>query len=424
MDGVRSEFALKARYIFPVEGKPIVDGVISISGKRIVAVGENVFSQPPIDVGNVAIIPGLTNAHTHLEFSDLAAEIGKPGISFTEWIREVVTHRKRRSADTPNVEALRRRMDRAVRQGIWESVRSGVTMLGEIGTNQTCDRFPVATPIDCTVFRETIAFDREKADDAFGELAAWTDSPRIEYRRGLSPHAPYTVHPDLIDRMCRYSKQTKTPLAMHLAESFEELELLNSGCGPFVALLQDLDAWDASVIPRGISVGWYLKTLAKSHHSLVIHGNFLTEEEMLFIAAQAERMTVVYCPRTHAFFAHGQYPLKEMLGCGVPVAIGTDSKASNPDLNLLAEMCFVREHHPEVKGSEILRMGTLNGARALGQSQLTGSLASGKRADLALVNLSDETANDPHDLLLAESETAVRVLSGGRLIEPMSMLVD
>ena len=119
--------------------------------------------------------------------------------------------------------------------------------------------------------------------------------------------------------------------------------------------------------PAGSPAAWTIcGCLASAHRALVIHGNYLDDEEIAFLAANAARMTVVYCPRTHDWFAHGAYPLEKMLAAGVTVALGTDGRGSSPDLSLLAEMRFAARRHPAVGLDRILQMGTILGAQGLG----------------------------------------------------------
>jgi cytosine/adenosine deaminase-related metal-dependent hydrolase len=149
----------------------------------------------------------------------------------------------------------------------------------------------------------------------------------------------------------------------------------------------------------------HLWELSFADRALVIHGNYLDDDELAFLAARSERMAVVYCPRTHDFFGHRRYPLEKALAAGVNVAIGTDSRASNPDLSVLAELRFVAAHYPEVPRDTILRLGTLSGARALGLGRI-GCLEAGAFADLTVVRLPQREAVDPHDLVL-ESDLPV-----------------
>jgi aminodeoxyfutalosine deaminase len=163
------------------------------------------------------------------------------------------------------------------------------------------------------------------------------------------------------------------------------LRLLAEHAGPLVELLASLGAWFPSALPRGLRPLDYLETLQNAHRALVIHGNYLSTEEIEFIAARRERMSVVYCPRTHAYFGHERYPLWKMLVAGARVAVGTDSRASNPDLSVLAELRHINRRHRRVAPAKILEMGTLAAAEALGIDADYGSIAVGKRAAFAVI---------------------------------------
>ena len=138
---------------------------------------------------------------------------------------------------------------------------------------------------------------------------------------------------------------------------------------------------------------------ASAPRSLVIHGNYLDYDERAFLATHRDRMSLVYCPRTHAYFLHPPYPLAEMLAGGIQMALGTDSRASNPDLNMLAEMRHIARTHSETDPQEILRLGTLAGATALGRYKETGSITPGKLANLIAVSASGNRHDQPDDVL-------------------------
>jgi cytosine/adenosine deaminase-related metal-dependent hydrolase len=123
-------------------------------------------------------------------------------------------------------------------------------------------------------------------------------------RPGLSPHAPYTVSPQIVQSVCQLSAAERFPVAMHLAESREELELLATHRGRLVEVLQSLSAWHPEALPMGLRPLDYLQWLATAQRALVIHGNYLASDEIEFLAGHHEQMSVVYCPRTHAYFAH------------------------------------------------------------------------------------------------------------------------
>jgi cytosine/adenosine deaminase-related metal-dependent hydrolase len=232
---------------------------------------------------------------------------------------------------------------------------------------------------------------------------------------GISPHATYTVHPQVLDSLVHLARERHVPLAMHLAESREELELLHSGRGPFRSLLADLNAWNPAPDARYRSIVQYLEALSHAPRALVIHGNYLSDAEHEFLADNSATMSVVYCPRTHAYFGHDAYPLETMLNLGVHVAIGTDSRASNPDLDLWAELKFVQARHRQIEPSTLLSLATRHGAKALGVEADVGTLEPGKFANLAVVALT-AGAGDPHERLWADDSRVVdTVLRGQRL---------
>jgi cytosine/adenosine deaminase-related metal-dependent hydrolase len=352
----------RARWVFPITEPPIARGVVTLEANsgQVLAFGDKAEGKRVIDLENVAVLPGLVNAHTHLEFSDLACPLGEPGIPFPAWIRRVIDHRRRGAAAE---DFAQRRID-AIRQGIEESRRAGVAAIGEIATpGFPAEVFGSENP-RATLFLELLGLAPEREAALLEQAEAHLASPSIV--SGLSPHAPYTVSPDLVRAACALSKRFAAPLAMHLAESWEEIELLQSHSGGLVELLSELGAWHPGAIPRGIEPRQYLELLAQAHRALVIHGNFLQPDDWKFLAERRDHMTLVHCPRTHAFFGRGKFPLREMLDAGVCVALGTDSRASNPDLHLFAEMQQVFREQPEVSGDEILKLGTVQGAAALG----------------------------------------------------------
>lgn len=389
---------LKARYVFPVTSAPIPDGTVTIEGTRIV--GLRGAAQGTVrDLGNVAILPGLVNAHTHLEFSDLRAPLGPPGMGFVQWIEAVIRFRREAAERPPN----------AVELGLRESSRSGVTALGEIAQPGFDHKAFRASRLDATVFVELIAPTRDRINDALNAAALheMLRGLRRVYRSGLAPHAPYSVHPELLRDLLLVKLTHQAPIAFHLAESREELELLRLGTGPFREFLSRIEGWSPAMIPRGTRPLDYLRLLSKAKRALVIHGNYLDEEETALVAEQSDRMAVVYCPRTHAYFGHDPYPLARYLSAGVVVGLGTDSRASSPDLSILSEMRFVARHYPAVSPRQVIRLGTLDAARVLGLEKSIGSLSARKYADLAIVRLPDRDAKDPHELLFDSDEPVV-----------------
>ena len=399
-----SKFALQARWVFPVEAPPIAGGVVTIEEERIVAVGTQADAGVAVqDLGDVVLLPGFVNAHTHLEFSDQAEPLGRPGMPLPEWIRLVIANRKQQSDG-----AL------AFSIGCQESLQSGVTSIGEIATSPCHDDGLDGLP-ELVAFQEVIGFSTARIESVFAELQQRLQPEQAVCRLGISPHAPYTVHPELLAKLVALASQRKLPVAMHLAESREELQLLSNNAGPFRELLEERSMWDACVFAKKMQPLDYLQVLAQAPRALVVHGNFLSRIEIEYVAEHRDQMSIVYCPRTHAYFRHSDYPLQAMLDAGVSIAIGTDSRASNPDLNLLGELRYLARTFEGVSPETLLELGTLNGAEALGMADLVGSLAPGKLANFTAIEVDRSTSSPLAALLNGEQQPRETWLRGRKL---------
>lgn len=401
--------ALRARLVFPVSGPPIADCMVVVEGGKITAVGRNLTADRMDDLGDVAILPGLVNAHTHLEFSALPAPLGSAGMSLPQWLRQVMEQRP----TAPDA------AQRGVARGLAECMATGTTAVGEIATTdwRTSDSLPEIMPTTI-MFHESIGPTLARAQQAAAAAEAFlaAQSSRADILPALSPHAPYTVHPHLLSALVELSQRYRVPMAMHLAETREELELLHLSSGPFRELLESVNAWDPADDPRLASIVDYLAELARAPRALVIHGNYLDGEEIEFLSAHRQTMSVVYCPRTHDFFAHEPYPLARLLTAGVSMALGTDSRASNPDLSLFEEMKFAAGAHPQFSKATWLRLATIGGARALGLDERMGTIEPGKAANFAVVAPGDAPAEEPHELLFAPESRVVQTWIDGKVV--------
>lgn len=397
---------LRAKWILPVDRPPIENGLIEIVDGFITAVRNAVPHDTATDLEGVAILPGLVNAHTHLEFS-LVKEPFEPALPFTDWIRSLVAYRQQRAALTSSVQ------ENALSAGVVEAESTGTTLLGEIATSG-CDEaaLPNRSP-RIVAFRELIGLRPETVNSQIELAEQWLNRSCQRLTFGLSPHAPYSVAPELLRRSIELAKRFGAPVAMHLAETREELEFLAAGCGPFVEMLKSFGAWPEGGMPIGRRPLALLRVLADAPRALVVHGNYLAEDEIDFIAARPQ-MSVVYCPRTHEFFGHVAHPWRQLLASGANIALGTDGRGSNPDLSLWNEIVFLRERFPDVAPSTLLELGTLRGARALGCEHDYGTITVGKRADLILVPLAHSTASgDPLEDLIVPQRKIERTMCRG-----------
>ncbi len=329
--------------------------------QQIVEVGQGSAPADAEDLGDVALLPGLVNAHTHLEFSDCEAPIGEPGNPLYRWIGQVIAARA-----STTVEAKAN----AIAQGLRESAAAGVSLVGEIATlpceypSQSDDSKSNELP-ELVTFAETIGLSLPRGQERVAAAKRHLDE---QPNAAISPHAPYSTSRPLIEQCVELARQFRCPLAMHVAESPEERELLCVAGGPFAKTLKQLGVWDGALFPwEPEPFEWLIAKLAKAPRALLVHGNDLQTNEIATIA-EHPTLSVVYCPRTHAFFGYGEHPVEQLLQRGVRVALGTDSRASNPDLNLWREIQFLLKHRPDLDPQTVLGMGTLEGADALGRT--------------------------------------------------------
>lgn len=378
-------FAVTARWVFTAAGPPIRNGILVMNNGRVVATEQWGSRKPDQDFGNAAILPGLVNAHAHLDLTGMRA-LARPSPDFIGWLREVISHRRQRSPD---------QIAEDIREGIAESLRAGTTLIGDMSGDDSSWPELSDAPLRSIVFREMLGLTKDRAEQAWQAAQKWLGAclATPTCRPGLSPHAPYSARVSLI----RGAASTGLPIAIHLAETQAERELLVEHAGPFVPFLQELGVWD----PLGLakSPEHVIRLAGGSGPTLFVHANYLAAT-----AAIPDNASVVFCPRTHHAFGHSLHPAADLLARGVRVALGTDGLSSNPDLSILNEMRFLDARRPDLAGETILKMGTLWGAEALGWSDLCGSLAPGKSADFVVIPLSGPDPSDPHELWLGSAD--------------------
>ena len=346
------------------------------------------------DWGDFAILPRLVNAHTHLEFSALERPIGDAGISLARWIEQVVASRAETSQES---------RQEAIGRGLKELWGSGTLLAGEITTPPIS--YPRGAEIPKLVtFAEVLGLTKDRAAERLNAAAAHVIASS---NAAYSPHAPYSVSKEAIEATVRLAQTHDRIVAMHVAESPEERELLTDGTGPLAETLKSLGVWQAGRFPWGNDPFCQLiDRLAHVRSALLIHGNDLNEHELQYLRGR-QNITIVYCPRTHHFFRFKTHPVARLLAEGIRVALGTDSRASNPDLNLWREVQFLLQRRPDVEPDDVFRMATCNGAAALGYTRV-GAIATDWNGALGCVrtqaNKLDQLYRDlaEHDYFLID----------------------
>lgn len=376
-----------ASWVLPIADPPIKDGWVAVDRGRVVALGRAGRDHPGArhDLGSVAILPGLVNAHTHLELSYLRDQM-PPSREFVAWIRAVVAARRQR----PDPSALE--VMEGVEAGIAEAVRCGTALVGDISNTLVTFGPLTRSPLAAVVFYELIRFNAPDpegfVEDACRELDRFIETENV--RTSLAAHAPYSVAP-LVLRAIRRAVDLDSfaPCSVHLSESADEVEFIRNGGGAWRPFLEDVGAWDATWTPPGGSPVQFLDESGfLDGRVLAVHGVQMTKSDLARLASRGT--TLVSCPRSNGHTGAGAPPIADFYASGVRVAVGTDSLASTPDLNVFAELATMRALAPSVPASRLLDSATRQGARALGFDADYGTIEPGKQARLLAVSIPDD----------------------------------
>jgi cytosine/adenosine deaminase-related metal-dependent hydrolase len=371
-----------ADWILPITGPPIRDGVVTVQDGRIARVGRG-RAPDAMSLGQVAILPALVNAHTHLELSYLHGRV-PPSRSFNEWVMQLMALRRQfPQADAPPIL-------QAARQAIAQARASGTGLVGDVSNTLATVPLLREAGMPAHVFYELIGFHHPDPIGSVREARAAADGAGgdgIEVRVSLAPHAPYSVSPALFTAIrADVDAHAHGVTSVHLGESAAEVELLRNGTGPARVMLERLGVWTSEWRVPGASPTAYLESLGFLRpHTLVVHGVQFTGDDVARLKINGSPL--VSCPRSNTYVGAGTPPLDAFYAAGIPVAFGTDSLASVVDLNVFAELAEARHIAPAVPARDLLRSATLTGAEMLRFDHDYGSIQAGKRAALIAVRV-------------------------------------
>jgi len=415
---------LRARTVLPVSQPPIENGAVVISRNRIRAVGAwNDFSHHSplatghavIDLGDVILLPGLVNAHCHLDYTDMAGLLPPPK-TFTDWIHLMLAAK--------------------AQWGYAEYARSwlnGARMLLQTGTTTVADIETVpdllpevwkATPLRVFSFLEMTGIRARREPRAVlreaVEKIETLAHPRS--RAALSPHAPYSTLPELLRLSAREARKRKLPLTTHVAESAQEFEMFVHATGALHAWLKRNER-DMSDCGLGSPVEHLARNGVLAKKLLAVHANYLGPRDTALLAAR--KVSVVHCPRSHFYFKHRPFPLATLLKAGVNVCLGTDSLATvyktrreKPELNLFEEMRALAEGHPGFSPKKILPLATVNGATALGLAGKIGEISKNAFADLIATPFAGKRADAFEAILNFSGHVPASMIDGQWAVAP------
>jgi cytosine/adenosine deaminase-related metal-dependent hydrolase len=401
----------RAKTVVTMNGPPIEDGAVAVDEDRIAGVGKYEhlrahFAGPVSDLGEVVLLPGLINAHCHLDFTSLRGKI-TPQTSFSNWIREINRFRRQLS-ENDYLDSIARGFD--------EAQRFGTTTIANIeSVPALLNRMPPPS-LRTWWFAELIDVRTDTPSERLIEQSLEHFRGKKDWQGGfgLSPHAPYTASQQLLQSAAQTARRKQLPVTMHLAESREEMEMFRDGRGELFELLRSLDRPMDDCGKGKTPLASMLDLGVLDSRWIVVHLNELSDDDFARLR-HAPRFHVAHCPRSGRYFRHRDFALRRLLELGFNICLGSDSLASNSSLNLFAEMQLVGTSHSWLAPEKILEMATVNGARALGQKHTLGKIALDFQADLIALPI-EAPAHDLFEKIVGWNGTVPwMMLAGARV---------
>ena len=410
-----ASLVIESDWILPVESPAIREGFLVVDAGKIVHVGprlpEKFRNIPKVLLRGGAILPGLINAHCHLELSDIDQPLAVSQSvhdcgSMVAWLDQLMARRMAMIKSNEDIASIRRR---AIGLGIKQAWESGTRFVVDNVTapwsaqwceqaardcckaldSEACRALVPEVPIHIKPCIELVDVNQARYEQTWAfsqsiqEHGIDTDQGACLAPLGLAPHAPYTASKRLVQQAASSQSRHRGLLSMHLAESLEELEYANVSRGPFK---QWMAPWvgDQHTANLG-TIDEYLELMLKAHRVLIAHGNYLSASQIDQIGWHRDRIAVVYCPRTHRHFRHQEHPARTLTDRGIGVFLGTDSKCSNPDLSLFEEWKTASKKFPDLGARYWMAQCTTCPAKFLEIDDLVGTIREGSKSLLTWV---------------------------------------
>jgi aminodeoxyfutalosine deaminase len=371
---------IRARIVVTMDGPPIENGAVAISDNQIIDVGKfpEVSARHPgktiVDLGEQALLPGLINAHCHLDYTCLRGKI-PPRKSFADWIRAINAEKAKLSRGDYLA---------SINEGFAEAKRFGTTTIANLTA------FPelisqIQAPIRTWWFAELIDVRSPERANEIVDLAI--ESLKSAPNWGLAPHALFTASRDLYRRCEEVARREKILLTTHLAESREEMEMFRHRSGPLYEFMQRIgrpmdDCGKETPLKKFVG---RLGDASLPAQWIVAHLNELAESDFKLLKELTSKFHIVHSPRSHDYLGHSRFPFEKLRALGFNICLGTDSLASNESLSLFAEMRAFQRSDPGNSPDKLFEMITINAALALHQEKSLGRIRAGFRADLIAV---------------------------------------
>jgi len=400
------------RTLVTMEGSPIDNGAFVVDGARFVRTGSasdilRTHSGEVIDLGEVVVLPGLINAHCHLDYTLMRGAM-LPSRSFSRWVSRI--NALKRSL-TDNDYLL------ATQLGFEELRKSGVTtVLNIVATPQV---FPLLPPARIRAWNFLELIDVRPRpwieEHAFGSWLFFSDQFKQLGGVGLSPHAPYTASAKLYEVALECARAFDMPITTHAAESSEEYAMFAKASGELYDFLNKLGR-PMTDCGSTTPLRHLIENRLINSDCIVAHLNELDDRDLEILGGTEWRnLQVVHCPKSHRFLHHKRFPLEELRERGLNISLGTDSLASNDSLDMFSEMRMAKKTYPSLTSLDVLEMATTRPARALKREGDLGKITPGCLADSIAIPFKGPV-NDVFDSVIQNRGTIKWMMVNGKVL--------
>ncbi|MEK7449174.1 MAG: amidohydrolase family protein [Planctomycetota bacterium] len=413
---------LRTKYLILNPDTVIEDGAVVIKDGKIRQAGPaaRILKKNTgyLNLNRTVLMPGLINPHTHLEGPELYGGIRpagarklKPPQYFPAWAAKVIKIRLRLKP---------RDFIKTTKHGYEICLKNGITTVGDHTHIERTLKAHQSAPLRRILLEEVINLNSLTAEETaqlVKKNLRQVSSNNSLLRIGLAPHAPYSVSGHLYQALFKIARQMKIPLSTHLSELKEEVELLKKGKGPLLSFLKKIGRFSPFWYYPRLSPVEYLNKLGMlKPPTFLIHCNYLSQNDIKLLAQNG--VSVVFCPKSQHYFGHKNHPFRQLLKNKVNVALGTDGLGSNDNLSILEEMRFIAQNYSGIRPAQLLKMGTVNAARALGLSKQIGLIKPGYEADLAAFPLNQNITSPKQVIpyLIKTCPPSIMTMVSGKIV--------
>ena len=349
---------LSASWVYPVSAEPLRNGIVAVSDDGTITDVWTAQQGEALNIKGIkfydgVLVPGLVNTHCHLELSHLAGKIpehtGLPG-----FVQRVMQQRQ----------ASEMEIEEAMELADQQMYGNGIVATGDISNQIYSKGVKLKSKIYYHTFVEAMGFNPGRAGEII-EKAIETRDGFLPLRATIVPHAPYSVSAELFEEIKKTSGTGEESVSIHNQETLDENLFFESKQGHFLKLYEFLGLDIGFFEAKGkTSLQSYLPFLSGEARTLLVHNTFTSKQDVVFAQQQHQRLYWCLCPGANLYIENRLPDVALLRDAGVTITLGTDSLASNHQLNILAEMKVLQELK-EIPFEELLQWATLNGAAFL-----------------------------------------------------------